>query len=239
MCIRKLTNKDWNQFDNDLQNEYNRCENLFNEDLLRYVFVQSYVKMNAIKTVKSARIEVPYIKSSSTPLKLKNPPTVSLKTTKCRADLYYKSDDEVIEFKFHRRSPYSSNCTGSDLGSVLNDFNRLSILNNSGKYAIYCCDEEMKRYFTKNHSTNYPMFEFDKINVGDVFSLTNHAGRKGFKDILKHAFASFISGDEYNKNPNLFNITQFGYKVKLLHKAKINGNTVDKNLYLYVFEILV
>lgn len=183
MSLRSLSISDWDRIRDFLQNEYTRCGNLFNEDLLRYFFVESYSKIVSTQTVSSAIIEVPYIKSKSTgtPLKLKNPPAVSLKTTKCRADLYYKSDDEVIEFKFHRRSPYSACCTGSDLGSVLNDFNRLSILDNSGKYEIYCCDEDMKRYFTKKHSTNYPMFDFDKIKAGDVFPLIDHAGKKDLK----------------------------------------------------------
>lgn len=234
MSIRKLTNKDWNQFDNDLQNEYNRCENLFNEDLVRYVFVQSYSKMNAIKTVKRARIEVPYRKDPGigTPLRVNQSVINPDELNRCRADLYYESDDEVIELKFHRRSIYSGNCTSSKLGSVLNDFNRLSVLKNDGKYSIYVGDEQMKEYFKKHQSTSYPMFDFDNIAVGDIFKLKDHSGEKGFGEILKRAFNSF---DERRG----LDITQFGYKVKVLHKAKINGNMVDKNLYLYVFEILI
>lgn len=235
MSIRNLTNKDWSIFDNDLQNEYDRCENLFNEDLIRYIFVQSYSKMNSIKTVKSARIEVSYRKNSGigTPLKLNQSVINYEELNRCRADLYYESNDEVVELKFHRRSIYSGNCTSSKLGSVLNDFNRLSVLKNNGKYSIYVCDEQMKNYFEKHHSTLYPMFDFDNVAVCSMLKVKDHSGKKGLGEILKKAFYSF----EIDKRG--FDITQFGYNVRLLHKAKINGNTVNKNLYLYVFEILV
>lgn len=243
MNINKIKKKQWDNFTNCLQKYYNNEDYLFTEDLIRYWFIKYLMTIDKTKTKSNTEIEVPYLRGGSTKLKLKTscPIPLKLSTTgknRSRADLYYCNEDEVVEFKFHRCTMYSKSCTNSDLGSLLNDFNRLSILDNSNKYSIYVCDDYMKDYLIKYHKNNFPILDFNNANILQFNYNQLYYKITGFKDILKHAFSSFLNKEDFDKSPNLFDLTQFKYKIKLIYKNRILNNNSQKNLYLFVFEVI-
>ena len=242
MNINKIKQNQWDDFTNNLQSHYNNEGYLFTEDLIRYWFVNYFMTIDKTKSKLNTEIEVPYLKGSTTKLRLKKSCPISLKSSsagenRSRADLCYCNEDEVVEFKFNRCTRYSKSCTNSNLGSLLNDFNRLSILENKHKYSIYVCDEYMKNYLINRHKTNFPFLDFNKTIATFTYS-KEYYNMPNFKDILKNAFSSFIDKDEYYKNPSLFDLRKFGYKIKLLYKNKISDSISGQNLYVFVFEII-
>ena len=179
MKIDKLTKEQWDKFAKEI--EKNREDyKLFSEDLLRYYFIKYFEKNDLNKSIENTFVEEPYIRENEdareTQLRLKSEKPYNLTNdtkSRCRADLYYSDEGEVIEFKFHRKTDFSNSCTATKLGSVLNDFNRLSLLENNKKYSIYFFDEQMKKYYvseTKNNNSNkFDILNYDKVNIGDTF----------------------------------------------------------------------
>ena len=104
---------------------------------------------------------------------------------------------KLLSLSFIGQQDYSKSCTGSDLGSLLNDFNRLSIIANNKKYSIYVCDQYMENYLIKNHSENFPILNFNS-QIQEFVPQEMYYNKNGFKDILKHAFNSFL--DKYPQN---------------------------------------
>ena len=145
---------------------------------------------------------------------------------------------KLLSLSFIGQQDYSKSCTGSDLGSLLNDFNRLSIIANNKKYSIYVCDQYMENYLIKNHSENFPILNFNS-QIQEFVPQEMYYNKNGFKDILKHAFNSFLDKEDYDKDPSKFDLTKFNYKVKLLYKNYISNNKSndEQNMYFYVFEI--
>lgn len=249
MKINEITNSQWDDFTKLLKEHYDKEDYLFTEDLIRYLFV-NYLKEidpTRLNSINNTKIEVPYLRGDKTKLKIKPNCPIKLKQNKkgknrSRADLYYCDEDEVVEFKFSRCTEYSKSCTNSDLGALLNDFNRLSILENNNKYSIYVCDEYMKNYLTNNHKDRFPFLYYNndnKLSKSFKYEEEYYSCPK-FKDILKHAFSSFLNEEDFYNNPSSFDLKKFGYEINLLYSNKIKKKEQDlqKNLYLFIFEII-
>ncbi len=147
-----LTNTQINDFINEVTTAYNKAAHLITEDTIRSLLIK------AMKVpVSDIEIEVPYVvnpgrktngKKNYTPIKALKPTWFN--SERNRADIYYSTDDMVIEVKYHRETPYSANCTTSKIGAVFNDFNRLSVIHNKEKLLVYVFDNAMKKYFDKS-----------------------------------------------------------------------------------------
>lgn len=146
-----LTNTQINDFINEVTTAYNKAAHLITEDTIRSLLIK------AMKVpVSNIEIEVPYVvnpgrktngKKNYTPIKALN--STWFNSERNRADIYYSTDDMVIEVKYHRATPYSDNCTTSKAGAVFNDFNRLSVIDNKQKLLVYVFDDKMRTYFEK------------------------------------------------------------------------------------------
>lgn len=248
MKFSEITKQQFDDFNNKLQKHYDEEGNLFTEDLIRYWFIKFFQEIDPTKNRNNTLIEEPYVRADKTKLKLKQ--NFKLKTNKqngnrSRADLFYSDNDEVFEFKYHRKTTYSKSCTGTNLGSLLNDFNRLSVLNNIKKYSIYVFDQEMKNYYINpKHKNRFDFVNYDNIIRGNVYSFKkNLYGKNGIKEILTNAFASFYDKSHYiDKYEDEYDFRKFNYNIKVLYKAEIKDNYNTKknqnNLYMIVYEII-
>ena len=235
MNINEITKEQWDGFTDNLQSHYKNEGYLFTEDLIRYWFVDYIRTIDLISPKGYTEIEVPYSKLN---LKKNCPFRLKEGKNRCRADLHYCGEDQVVEFKFHRSTMYSKSCTASDLGTLLNDFNRLSILDNKNKYSIYICDAFMEDYFINHHKTHFPFLDYNNTITTGFKYAEKFYEIENFMDILKHAFSSFLDKKNYNTNPSVFDLRKFKYEIKLIYKNSFVGTDSQKNLYLFVFEIL-
>ena len=198
-------------FKKELDKHFSVEKHLITEDLIRYWFIH----IHGTNTI----IEMPYRLLSIKPTK-----SSFLASNRARADLYYGNpEDTVIEFKYHRKSDYSSSCTATNMGSVFNDLNRLSILDNKEKYLIYVFDEEMKKYYEKN--SPFDILKISKAKVSPKIGINKTTDSKvaiGFEEFKKQAFSGF----------NCKKFEDFNYTVKISDIQKlVNG------FYLIIYRV--
>lgn len=213
----------YNAYVKDLERCFTSIPRLMTEDLVRHIFIKAHNP--------NCEIEVPYIrtKSPTTPLKINSRYFTYFQNSLSRADLYYEKgiaeitndgNDAVIEFKFHRCTKYSQNCTTSKIGSVFADLNRLSTLTNDTKYLIYVFDDNMFNYFKKCSKTAPdPRFYFDvnSLSVGKSYAIApSVATASGFlgSEFTKNALRGFDSAV-------VKDMTAFCYSIELEYCAKI------------------
>ena len=221
----------YNAFVENLEKYFTSIPRLMTEDLVRHIFINAHSQI--------CDIEVPYIrtKAPTTPLKINSIKLSYFKNSLSRADLYYEKgvegitdneNDAVFEFKFHRCTKYSQNCTTSKVGSVFSDLNRLSTLTNASKHFIYVFDESMLNYF-KNSGTDSPRFYFDvsSLSVGKSYAIAPNAVttpeffRREFSLNALRGFNSAV----------VTNMSAFRYNIELEYCAKIPN--VDYYLVSY------
>lgn len=199
-------------FKKELVKHFSVEPRLITECLIRYWFIEIHGR-------NDAEIEKPYRTLSINP-KYKT----YLASNRARADLYYgNAEDTVIEFKYHRKTKYSSCCTATNMGSVFNDLNRLSILDNKEKYLIYVFDEEMKKYYEKN--SPFDILKISKAKVSPKIGINKTTDSKvaiGFEEFKKQAFSGF----------NCKKFEDFNYTVKISDIQKlVNG------FYLIIYRV--
>lgn len=223
----------YSAFEKELALRFNTISRLITEDLIRQWFIETQCL-----SIKSATIEVPYIQPTKakkkTPLVVKNSSTFK-RTGKNlpHADLYIKSYDAVIEFKYHKKSPYSATCKTTNMGKVFRDLNRLSTLNNEEKYFIYVFDQEMKDYYDKH------VFDILKVdtNIGKVLNSSNiETLIKGTKtaDFKNAALSSF------DKNI-IKSFNDFNYTAEVLYSNNITTykqhDCITDNFYIIILQV--
>lgn len=193
-------------FEGELRKQLISMPHLITEDLIRHWFILDQ-KLNLL----NVEIEKQY-KSLC-----KKPSNITI-SDRSRIDLFYNIDNTAIEFKFHRATCYSDNCTATKAGFLFRDFNRLSLLKYNDKYVVYVLDDGMLNYYKKEYQpliSNFvnkksvSNFDFDKMKVG--------------KEFKKGAFSSFSVGT--------FN--QFNYNVSTIYANKLNGT----NYHLIIFKV--
>ena len=215
----------------ELEKYFTRIPKLMTEDLVRYIFMETHSQ--------NCDIEIPYIRTQSpaTPLKINGMNLSYFQNSLSRADLYYEKGingitndgyDAVIEFKFHRCTRYSQNCTTSKIGSVFSDLNRLSTLTNGTKYIIYVFDKNMLNYFKgSNAGSPRSYFNVNSLSVGKSYTIAPDAvktpdffGREFSRNAL-HGFDKTVVKD----------MSSFCYNIELEHCAQIPN--VDYYLVAY------
>ncbi len=203
-----LTKNQINNFISEIENAYQNEPHLITEDTIRALLIKA---MNV--NLLDIEIEVPYVVNSSKKIKGKktNTPVIVSNPTwfnseRNRADIYYYSttidngcdlcetrpiadDDMVIEVKYHRETPYSANCTTSKAGSVFNDLNRLSVIDNKQKFFVYVFDKTMKTYFD-NVSRQFT--DILKENAQNQTFTIDAKYDKMPQDAKNNAFRSFV-----------------------------------------------
>ena len=163
---------------------------IVDEDLIRYWFLCIH-NTNPI-------IEVAYKPNKKQHNYLKiNPAHQQIFTSKkACADLYYANTDTVFEFKYHRKTDYSNNCTTTKIGCAFRDLNRLSILDNKEKYFVYVFDNQMRNYFiNKDIGSSTPHFYFNTktITKASKFVINGNNPLSSYtqKEFVKNAFSGF------------------------------------------------
>lgn len=203
-------------FNKKLDKHFSAEPHLVTECLIRYWFID--IHKTCVKTIKDIKIEKPYRDLSINP-KYKS----YLKSEKASADLYFGNpEDAVFEFKYHRQTENSRNCTATKMGSVFRDFNRLSILDNKEKYLIYVFDKQMKDYYENNSPLD--IFKMSKTKIGCKYQV-NAATDKiiTFKSIRDIAFSGF--------NPTaITGFKDFDYTIEVVYKANLVN---DYNLLIF------
>lgn len=217
--------------EDELALRFNNMAHLVTEDLIRQWFIEKQ-KL----TIKNTIIEVPYIQpqkaKKQTPLVIKDSGIFKRNGKNLpHADLYIEKCDAVIEFKYHKKSLYSTTAKTTNTGEVFRDLNRLSMLDNKEKYFIYVFDQEMKDYYDRQ--------SFDILKVGNYSSAQiPSALSKYIKDehgeFYKSAFSSF--SDNYQ------DFSCFGYMVEVLYSNRITTyKTFDENsdnsIYMIILQV--
>lgn len=199
-------------FVDELINRRNDVE-LFTEDYVRYVLICTLRK----KSIGiNYSIEVPYIRNGK-PTKFGLNNTSCFANEKSRLDLCVENGNgnpnDVIEFKFHRKTKYSNNCSTTKAGSVFNDLNRLSIISNSNnRYLVYVFDASM--HSSLNHKNSYNAYVIsDKFKNGscariDTTYHTLNNGKTYSEDFTNRALSSF--------NDNYKCFSKFSYSVECI-----------------------
>lgn len=202
------------QFLSHLNNSFITIPNLVTEDYIRCVFA-------CVHGPSNCEIEIPYChpKSKLTPFVKKG----YFVSNKPRADIVYfdsnNNADMVIEFKYHRSTPISQNCTSTKMGSAFRDLNRLSTLSVNEKYLVYVFDGNMQNYYRGWKGNNDPKFFFDATeqanHIGQVYKIGNNNPNVNFcrKDFLDKAFDGFSAGSQ--------NFTAFSYDIKVIFAGSI------------------
>lgn len=194
-----LTNTQINNFINEVTTAYNIAAHLITEDTIRSLLIKA---LNV--PVSDIEIEVPYVVNSAkktngqktnTPIIVPN--TTWFNSERNRADIYYSTDDMVIEVKYHRATPYSDSCTTSKAGEAFNDLNRLSMIDAKNKYFVYVFDDGMHDTYN-NGGTHYDAKIFkDTFKSGNVASIDNNypitSTSKKVKNFNENAFKTFQS----------------------------------------------
>ena len=217
-------NIDWGKFVENIVKHFDRERGLITEDLIRYWF---------IKQIKNAcKIEVPYFRTdkngmSITPLKILRGKENYLKSNRNRLDLYFEESKVAIEFKYHRKTDYSNNCTATNIGEIFNDINRISILDCNEKYIVYVFDDKMKKYYQNNGgSEDKPQYYFniDKVHEKDnfVFNSTKSVCNYNGMEFLKNAFSSFKIA-QYDEITKLNGFSNFTYILNAQVVGEINN----------------
>lgn len=218
-------------FEDELALRFNNMSHLVTEDLIRQWFIET---QNL--TIKNTVIERPYRL-----LKLKSK-FISVLNHRARADLFYdgkiaqtdQSEDVVIEFKYHKKTPYSDTAKTTNMGEVFRDLNRLSTLNNKEKYFIYVFDKEMKDYYDK-HVFDILKVDADcgkTLNSADIETLIKGKKSAEFKNAAFSPFDKKIVID--------FNF--FSYTVEVLYSNHIttyktfDGNS-DNGIYMTILQV--
>jgi hypothetical protein len=203
------------EFKEELDSKIVGEENPFlTEDLIRYLFIKDIGFPNF-------KIEIPYRKICK---KRTNLLGLTFRCNKSRIDAIYanqKNKKVAIEFKFHRATNRSQSCNSTDLGSVINDWNRLSFLGDEFQknLFVYVYDNGMKDYLSKKAKKNMDclwMFKPDSEGREGIVdkhfnSLKTKSSSGG--EIVKMAFSSFSKGDFSNLN----------YKVKIILHSSLSN----------------
>lgn len=210
----------YSNYFHSLNSTFSKYPNCTTEDLVRWLFITNHPNI--------PEIETPYIRTKlpMTPIKIHPAKSKYLASTRIRADLVYPKNDAVIEFKCHRATKYSPCCTATDMGSVFNDLNRLSILDNKEKYLIYVFDSTMKKYYDgvmKNFPTTNPLriFEISPTAIGKKYAIDSSfdaslAPTNNYSEFKKKAFYSF--------NHVAHKFSCFNYQIEIKESQQI-GNT--------------
>ena len=195
---------------------------IVDEDLIRYWFLCIH-NTNPI-------IEVAYKPNKKQHNYLKiNPAHQQIFTSKkACADLYYADTDTVFEFKYHRKTDYSNNCTTTKVGTAFKDINRLSILENREKYFIYVFDDQMAGYYSNNSnkSKDFPQYYFDLdcIKTGYTFNINKTTAPSQYSITFReNAFLGFL------KSAQSFN--SFGYCMTVEFAGKIPDTKFNMIVY--------
>ena len=193
-----------------LESEISKAAHLITEDLIRHWFINTQ-GLN----VKATEIEKPYSTLN------KKSVGVSVGESS-RLDLFYEQDGTAIEFKCHRRTYRSANCTTTKAGSVFRDFNRLSTIDYKDKYLIYLLDSNMCNYYKKRDYNNL----FIKASKGELLDCAD------FDNDLRNVLGSeFIKGALTPFGVSSF--SSFAYKIKIEYAKPIKNG-----FYLAGFKIL-
>ena len=234
----KFDQFDFMNFLNANNNFFIDNEVFLTEDLLRFKLAEYVENVDKCRTKKS-EVEVPYYTTKKqnkkqTPLKIISGSPLRY-SNKCRADLYYSSSVEVIEFKYHRKTDYSFSCRPDKRGSLYNDFARLSQLLNVDKYVVYFYDKDMNNYYCNKRNLN--LEKLPKIIDSD--DIYNNINNKKICPIsfLKNAFLSFIPKNISSTqiiNEILNNKLKISYRFQEIFSGNAHG--VKGGLYLKVYK---
>ncbi|MBQ9485459.1 MAG: hypothetical protein IJU83_01330 [Clostridia bacterium] len=207
-------------FTKELDKQFLVGPHLVTECLIRYRFIKAHSA--------KAEIEVPY---RVLPIK---PTKNYLDSKRARVDLYYGNpEDAVFEFKYHRRTKYSDNCTATKMGSVFRDLNRLSIIDKNEKYFIYVFDDNMKNYY-ENIKQKIDIFKISKVKIGNTYTINTATDTViTLQSIREEAFSGF--------NPTIvtgFKDFYYTIEVKYVKTFQIVGmEDLTKNLYLIILQV--
>ncbi len=226
-----LTNTQINDFFNEVTSAYNAAAHLITEDTIRSLLIKA-MKVPA----SDIEIEVPYVvnpgrktngKKNYTPIKVLN--SKWFNSERNRADIYYSTDDMVIEVKYHRETPYSDSCTTSKAGEVFNDLNRLSMIDAKNKYFVYVFDDGMYNTYNGDKINYNATILKTTFNIGDTAVIDNNypitSTSKKVKNFKENAFKTFK--DKYS------DFSCFNYKVKCVY----NANIVSQKLWCIILEV--
>lgn len=214
-----LTNTQINDFINEVTTAYNTAAHLITEDTIRSLLIKA---LNV--PVSDIEIEVPYVVNSGrkingkrdyTPIKVLN--STWFNSERNRADIYYYTDDMVIEVKYHRATPYSDSCTTSKAGEVFNDLNRLSMIDAKNKYFVYVFDSDMHDTYNKGGTHYDAKIIKTTFNIGNTAVIDNNypitSTSKKVKNFKENAFKTFT--DTHS------NFICFDYDVQCVYNAPI------------------
>lgn len=186
---------------------------IVNEDLIRYWFLCIHSE--------EPRIEVAYNPSKKTKhfLSISESFKNYFTSKKACADLYYEKTDTVIEFKFHRKTDNSNNCTTTKFGMAFGDLNRLSALSCTEKMFVYIFDDGMKKYF-ENETVD------KRDNERYYFDLTTLKYRRRFKigktcRLQKHLSTTFCCNAFSSFGDSINDFSMFNYTIHLKYAKKI------------------
>lgn len=214
----------------ELAKRFNTMAHLVTEDLIRQWFIETQnLSIGDIVVEKPYRL-----------LKLKAN-FQGILNNRARADLYYggknkqtgEKEDVVIEFKYHKKSPYSDTAKTTNMGEVFRDLNRLSTLDNQEKYFIYVFDQEMKDYYDKH------VFDVLKVTANKVKTLSSIDIEKLIKgkkvaDFKNTALSSF------DRNV-ISSFDDLDYTVDVLYSdcittyKKLDGS--DDKMYMIIIQV--
>lgn len=210
---------DLNAFVQSLNNEFNTFPKLVTEDLIRRLYIENYCqKINS-------EIEIPYEDEKKRLILRVGAKDLFSRTPKRngkykRADLYDKSCDYAVEFKYHKKLDTGNTAKTDNFGYIFNDMNRLSLLENKRKLLVYVFDDEMYSYYMKNKRC--PELCGEK---GTTFSSSDIYSRTSGNEFKKRALSGFKV--EYLSN--------FNYSVETLFSYDFILN--DSKFYLRIYEI--
>ncbi|MBE5740728.1 MAG: hypothetical protein E7352_06165 [Clostridiales bacterium] len=214
----------------ELAKRFNTMAHLVTEDLIRQWFIETQ-NLSIGDTV----IEKPYRL-----LKLKANFQSRL-NSRARADFHYngqskqtgEKEDVVIEFKYHKKSPYSDTAKTTNMGEAFRDLNRLSTLANKEKYFIYVFDQEMKDYYDKH------VFDILKVDANkgktlkssDIETLIKGKKTEDFKNTALSSFDRNMvkSFDDFNYTVDLH------YSDCITTYKKLDGS--DDKMYIIIVRV--
>ena len=221
-------------YEQKLSREISAQPHLVTECLIRHWFTDVHGK--------NVKIEVPYVRvdkkgKSITPIHIKPKYKGCLASNKVRADLcadIWKLEanekaNTVIEFKYHRRTDYSRNCTTTKLDSLFADMNRLSIVDAEDKYLIYVFDDDMRKYFGSDRKENKQArecFDLNSISINSTRKITSTTISSCGKEFQRVAMSDF----------DLKKLSASGglnYTITAKYAKKIP----DTDLYMIIYQI--
>ena len=228
--------------------------NIFDDKLLRYLFVESHPKyreINGMPYIDVLYKSVDKKGNSLTPIRInEQKPTLTVLNDSdfSKANLYYgnligedqHAIDAVFTFICHKDKRFAKRTEpikGKDAGEFFRELNKLAVLDNKEKYFVYVFDLSMKHYYERlmDMHCSHQFLEIgegvpeEKVVVKskefDEWMRFNHT--PGYNCFSQKAFSLF----------RRYRFSDFDYEIETLYSNILIDGRGDNKYYLIVGKI--